>query len=192
MRMENQNEGRPAAQDRARLPGGGKTERGMNRFLTAVHIALATTIFLPTYVSYFPIHLDRPTTPLLRSLWSYDPDHYYNLCTPEEEARLAIRGQYHLRSVVAAGVPGFLALLNLPLLIYFTGSIADRWKSLSSLVLGLLSTSLTSQLLARYGFGAAWGGWVIWNLSLVLMIAGTAALARAGKSRDSEPVIRDS
>ena len=153
----------------------------MNTILIALTSVLALTMFLPVYEGTFPLYQDRtgPTYFRWRPAESYGP-----FCAPAEEALMALRGKFFMRGVAATGVPACLALLNLPLLICLCGPIADRWRCLSSLVIGLLSTSLTAQLLARFGYGRLWGGWVIWTVALMLMIAGTVALARLGKTRD--------
>src|SRR5262245_24156283 len=150
MRMKNQNEKPRRRRDRATLPARNPA-RAMNKILIALHVALATTMFLPVYQAYDRLYVEHSGAP--RMLWSGTSETYLRPTTPVEEAVLEVRGRYCLRSAAAAGVPAFLALLNLPLLLRLRSPIADRWKPLSSLVLGLLSTSLMAQLLPRYGDG---------------------------------------
>ena len=127
----------------------------MSKALLALHALLVVSAFLPVYE--------------------------YGGCCDGGPARSAIREGWEVASarpaskmIVAAGFPGFLALLNLPLV------RRRRWGALSSVVIGLLSSGLTAQLLARYGDNRLWGSWVIWGLSLALLVAGTAAFARLG------------
>lgn len=164
----------------------------MNRLLTSLHVALILTVVLPVF---------SLGTWNWKMGWSEeDPGGNRPACayyyTPLGEGIRVLRRAPHLNyflpSVVAAGLPGVLALLNLPLLIRLQGATAQRWRAYSSLVLGLLSTSLLSQLQERYGDSRTYGGWVIWSLSLLLCIAGTAAIARLGRDAAPLPVIRDS
>jgi drug/metabolite transporter (DMT)-like permease len=80
------------------------------------------------------------------------------------------------KMIVAAGLPGFLALLNLPLL----GRRRPRWNAISGVMIGLVSSGLMAQLMARFGEARLWGSWVVWGLSMALLVAGTAAWARLG------------
>jgi hypothetical protein len=127
----------------------------MSKTLLALHALLIAGAFLPVYE--------------------------YGSCCEDGPARSAVREGWEVASarpaskmIVAAGLPGFLALLNLPLV------GRRRWGALSSVVIGLLSSGLTAQLLARYGECRLWGAWVIWGISLALLVAGTAAFARLG------------
>ncbi len=144
----------------------------MHRILLALHVALGVTAVCPVYT---PLYCE-----------STYRNHVLNLCTehsgchqtPLYEVSRLLEGRYYLRSVAAAGLPAVLALLNLPLMARLKGESSARWKAFSSVVLGLLSTSILAQLLARYGEGREWGAWTIWFLSLLLTIAGTVAVAR--------------
>jgi len=158
----------------------------MNRILVSLHAVLVLTAFLPVFkpnysaTSWFRL----PWRDTSRETWS---DHL-----PIEEASMIVDGKrFFLRSVVAAGLPAFLAFLNLPVLALLRGERSGRWKAFSSMILGLISTSLMAQLLARYGYGRDWGGWVTLTTSLLLMIAGTAAVARLRPATAPPPVIRD-
>lgn len=116
------------------------------------------------------------------ALWSFlhrrEVPWYRPHAYPLEEASRGIAGRYCLKSVVAAGLPAFLALMNLPLILRLQGETGDRWRAFSSLLLGFLSTLVMFELLLRYGYGRLWGGYLIWLESLLLLIAGTAATAR--------------
>jgi hypothetical protein len=148
----------------------------MNPVLLALHLAVVATAFLPVYA---PMNLDLQPPSLLRFPWR--PATWWH-CIPAEEVLYFTLGRSYLRSAMAAGLPALLAFLNLPLLVWLKGDIGDRWNAISSLVLGLVSTSMLAQLLARYGDGRDWGSWVSWSLSFALSIAGAAALARLRKN----------
>ena len=159
----------------------------MSRLLVFLHVGLVITALLPVYrPNYF-------NYPLLRLPWreSY-PETWCDLLPLEEIWKALERKQFSLYSVIAAGVPALLALLNLPLFRWLRGEFGDRWRAYSSLTFGLVSTSGMSQLLARYGYGRDWGAWVIWGLSLGLMIAGLVAVSRLKTSGTPLPVIQDS
>jgi hypothetical protein len=150
----------------------------MSSILVALHAALALTLVLPVYGSK---DWEWSMT------WA-DPGmvgnrgHFIYSTSPLEEGINAISSHLYrydfLASVVAAGLPGGLALLNLPLILSIRRPNGNRWRAYSSMILGLLSTLLLAQLLTRYGDGRTYGGWVIWGVSVLLTIAGTAAVAR--------------
>ena len=132
----------------------------MRNLLIALQVLLAATVFVPVYNDVGDLfRRGGRKTPAVGIL---------NLAG----------GQVPYWSVLASGVPAFLALLNL----LFLFGLRPRWSAFSSLVIGLLSAGLSAQLLARYGYGHEWGGWAIWGLSMALLIAGTVACAglRAG------------
>jgi hypothetical protein len=158
----------------------------VNRVLVALHGALVLTVFLPVFK---PNYSD---TPWLKLPWrDYSRETWSDYVPAEEASKILDGNRSFLRSVVAAGLPAFLALLNLPLLALLRGESARRWRALSSMSLGLLSTSVISQLLARYGYGREWGGWVILAVSLMLWAAGTAAVAGLRPGSPFPAVIRD-
>lgn len=126
----------------------------MKHILAFIHVALVSTVLMPVY------------------------EDMYGRYIPLEGALRAVAHHRWLLSVVAAGLPAFLALLNLPLILMLKGETGDRWRAFSSLILGFLSTAMMFQLVLRYGYGREWGGIVIWFDSLLLLIAGTAATAR--------------
>lgn len=159
----------------------------MKRILVSLHAALGVTVLLPVYKPNFDQdqRLGFPWRDYSRSSWTD--------CLPlEEAAEVFLHRRYALLSIAAAGLPAFLASLNLPILLRFRGEVGTRWTAFSSLVLGLLSASVLSQLLVRYGHYGDWGAWVIWGLSLLLMVAGTAAVARLKPAAPPLSVIRDS
>ncbi len=159
----------------------------MNRILVSLHFALMITVILPVFK--IPYQQDHA----LALPWRNHFEGMRSDCLPLEEAFDFLRdNRYSLMSVTVAGLPGFLALLNLPLLIRLRRSSGDRWRAYSSMVLGLLSTSLLVQLLARYGAGCLYGGWVIWGVSVLLTLAGTAAVARLKPATALLPAIRSS
>ena len=130
----------------------------MSQLLLALHALLGVTPFMPVY--HYGGSLQRPRE---------------NVSAVSEAGELSQRG-WCVKSILAAGLPGFLAAANLPLL----GARRPRWSALSSVLIGLISSGATAQLLARYGDGRLWGAWVLWGLSMALLIAGTAAWARLG------------
>jgi len=156
----------------------------MNRILLGLHVALVSTVLLPMYT--LPHWFDRPALYLDLPYRPDTPCHQSD-ALPLEEALKGVQSELSLKSVLAAGLPAFLALLNLPLLIYLRDETGRRWRALSSLVLGLLSMSLLAQLLARYGEGRAWGAWTLWTASLALTIAGLATTVRLRRS--GEPAV---
>lgn len=130
----------------------------MSKVLLALHALLVVTPFLPVFE--YSGSLQRPRE---------------NVSAASEARELAHRG-WCVKSILAAGFPGFLAVANLPLL----STRRPRWSAISSVMIGLLSSGATAQLLARYGEGRLWGAWVLWGLSMALLVTGTAAWARLG------------
>jgi hypothetical protein len=128
----------------------------MSKLLLALHALLIITPILPVFE--YSGDLQRPREAV----------------SAVGEAREYARRSYCALSVLASGLPGFLALMNLPL-------VARRrpcWSALSSLMIGLLGSGLMAQLLARYGYGRLWGAWAVWGVSMALLVAGTAAWTR--------------
>lgn len=128
----------------------------MRKLLIALHALLIATPVLPVYgwINYPSDLRERPLSPVEEGL----------------------KGEGAKLSVVAAGLPACLALLNLP----FLFGRRPRWSALSSLGIGLVAAGLMAQLVARYGYGRQWGVWAIWGLSMALLIAAVAAWARLG------------
>jgi len=158
----------------------------MHRILISLHVALVASLTFPVYGPCFHRFC-------VRLPWGTPLRNFRHTYTPLEETGRIFEGEESfLGSVVAAGFPGWLALLNLPLLWRVRGASWARWNSCSSMVLGALSTCVLSQLLVRYGDGREWGAWVIWALGLLLLIAGTASVARQKSGAAPLPVIRDS
>ena len=147
----------------------------MKRLLIALHVGLIATPLLPTYATNWA-DSEYVRLPLLEN----DVLRMHRL--PLDEAIRYLSGYWALRSVLAAGLPGFPAFLNLPVFLM----AGDRWRAVSSVVLGLLSASTMVQLLSRYGEGREWGAWAIWILSLLLTIAGAFAIVRL-KPESLEP-----
>ena len=147
----------------------------MHRLLVAAHALLALTALLPVYRPLY--YWFRPAVRIDLPWRDYsDPDWFDRI--PLEEPLLYFQHAGVLPSVLAAGLPAFLALINLPWLIFRRGEVARRWASYSSFALGLISATLWIQLLLRYGDSRAWGAWISGVLALLLLIAGTAAVAR--------------
>jgi hypothetical protein len=159
----------------------------LKRLRILLHAALVMTITLPVFKvgRWTPAWFDP----------EFRPADYGNAVFPGYSYRPVecyLQTTQFLPSVAAAGVPGLLALLNLPLLFGLKGASGARWQAWSSLALGLVSASMLAQLLPRYGDGQTFGGWVIWGVSALLTLAGAAAVARLQPATAPLPAIRNS
>src|SRR6476469_6655246 len=101
--------------------------------LVSLHVALILSTALPVYGSWdwdwsMTWNDPRPSGNSGHPIWSLSP--------LENLAGQSI----WLPSVAAAGLPGALALLNLPLVVALREATGECWRAYSSIILGLLST----------------------------------------------------
>ena len=96
-------------------------------------------------------------------------------------------GSFHI-SVIAAGLPSFLAILNIPLL-FVARTAKGLWRPSSSVVLGLLTMSVFFHLGYRYGWSRAWGVEGGFGCGFLLTAAGSALLFQKarGDREEEEP-----
>jgi len=147
----------------------------MHRLLVVAQALLVLTAFLPVYRPLY--YWNRPAL-RLQLPWRDFSDPDWSDRIPAEEPVLFFQHAEVLPSVLAAGLPALLALLNLPWMLHRREDVGKRWASYSSFSLGLVSTNLWVQLLLRYGDSRGWGAWVSGILALILLIAGTWAIAQ--------------
>ena len=94
--------------------------------------------------------------------------------------------QYPLPSVAAAAIPSWLAILNLPMLLWRRAPGRELWAARSSVAIGLISTSVWGQLAVRYGESRLWGAWIAVAAAAMLALAGIVFIARQ-RLAPSEP-----